>query len=65
MSNVIGICIILGLVAFSTAMIVGIVKRVREIQKEKKERLSLLLLLLMIQLRMKIIKIRRYLNDWC
>lgn len=36
MSNVIGICIILGLVAFSTAMIVGIVKRVREIQKEKK-----------------------------
>ena len=35
-SNVIGICIILGLVAFSTAMIVGIVKRVREIQKEKK-----------------------------
>lgn len=38
MSNVIGICIILGLVAFSTAMIVGIVKRVREIQKEKKER---------------------------
>ena len=38
MSNVIGICIILGLVAFSTAMIVGIVKRVREIQKEKKEK---------------------------
>ena len=36
MSNVIGICIILGLVAFSTAMIVGIVKRVIEIQKEKK-----------------------------
>ena len=36
MSNVIGICIILGLVAFSTAMIVGIVKRVREIQKQKK-----------------------------
>ena len=38
MSNVIGICIILGLVAFSTAMIVGIVKRVREIQKQKKEK---------------------------
>ena len=38
MSNFIGICIILGLVAFSTAMIVGIVKRVREIQKEKKEK---------------------------
>ena len=38
MSNVIGICIILGLVAFSTAMVVGIVKRVREIQKEKKEK---------------------------
>ena len=38
MSNVIGICIILGLVAFSTVMIVGIVKRVREIQKEKKEK---------------------------
>ena len=38
MSNVIGICIILGLVAFSTAMIVGIVKRVREIQKEKKKK---------------------------
>ena len=38
MSNVIGICIILGLVAFSTAMIVGIVKRVREIQKEKKDK---------------------------
>ncbi len=38
MSNVIAICIILGLVAFSTAMIVGIVKRVREIQKEKKQK---------------------------
>ena len=38
MSNVIGIFIILGLVAFSTAMIVGIVKRVREIQKEKKQK---------------------------
>ncbi len=38
MSNVIGICIILGLVAFSTAMIVGIVKRVREIHKQKKEK---------------------------
>ena len=38
MSNVIGICIILGLVAFSTAMIVGIVKRVREIQQEKKKK---------------------------
>ena len=38
MSNVIGICIILGLVAFSTAMIVGIVKKIREIQKQKKEK---------------------------
>lgn len=38
MSNFIGLCITLGLVAFSTAMIVGIVKRVREIQKQKKEK---------------------------
>lgn len=38
MSNFIGIFIILGLVAFSTAMIVGIVKRVRKILKEKKEK---------------------------
>lgn len=38
MSNVLGILIIIGLVAFSTAMIVGIVKRVREIQQEKKKK---------------------------
>lgn len=38
MSNVLAIAIILGLVAFSTAMIVGIVKRVREIQQEKKKK---------------------------
>lgn len=38
MSNVLGILIILGLVAFSTAMIVGIVKRVREIRQDKKKK---------------------------
>lgn len=38
MSNVLGILIIIGLVAFSTAMIVGIVKRVREIRHEKKNK---------------------------
>lgn len=38
MSNVLGILIILGLVAFSTAMVVGIVKRVREIQQDKKKK---------------------------
>ena len=38
MSNVLAIAIILGLVAFSTAMIVGIVKRVREIRQEKKKK---------------------------
>ena len=38
MSNVLGIAIILGLVAFSTAMIVGIVKRVREIHQDKKKK---------------------------
>lgn len=38
MANVLGICILLGLVAFITAMVVGIVKRVREIQKEKKKK---------------------------
>lgn len=38
MSNFIGIFIILGLVAFSTAMLVGIVNRVRKILKEKKEK---------------------------
>ncbi len=38
MSNVLAIAIILGLVAFSTAMIVGIVKRVREIRQDKKKR---------------------------
>ena len=38
MSNVLGILIIIGLVAFSTAMIVGIVKRVREIRQEKKKK---------------------------
>lgn len=37
MSNVLAIAIILGLVAFSTAMIVGIVKRVREIHQDKKK----------------------------
>lgn len=38
MSNVLAIAIILGLVAFSTAMIVGIVKRVREIHQDKKKK---------------------------
>lgn len=38
MSNVLGILIIIGLVAFSTAMIVGIVKRVREIHQDKKKK---------------------------
>ena len=38
MSNVLGILIIIGLVAFSAAMIVGIVKRVREIQQDKKKK---------------------------
>ena len=38
MSNVLGILIIIGLVAFSTAMIVGIVKRVREIRQDKKNK---------------------------
>ena len=38
MSNVLAIAIILGLVAFSTAMIVGIVKRVREIRQDKKNK---------------------------
>ena len=38
MSNVLAIAIILGLVAFSTAMIVGIVKRVREIHQDKIKR---------------------------
>ena len=38
MSNVLGILIIIGLVAFSTAMIVGIVKRVREIRQDKKKK---------------------------
>lgn len=38
MSNVLAIAIILGLVAFSTAMIVGIVKRVREIHEDKKKK---------------------------
>ena len=38
MSNVLGIAIILGLVAFSAAMIVGIVKRVREIRQDKKKK---------------------------
>ena len=38
MSNVLAIAIILGLVAFSTAMIVGIVKRVREIRQDKKKK---------------------------
>lgn len=38
MSNVLGVLIIIGLVAFSTAMIVGIVKRVRDIRQEKKKK---------------------------
>ena len=38
MSNVLAIAIILGLVAFSSAMIVGIVKRVREIHQDKKKK---------------------------
>ena len=38
MSNVLAIAIILGLVAFSTAMIVGIVKRVRELRQDKKKK---------------------------
>lgn len=37
MSNVLGIGIIIGLIVFIVAMVVGIVKRVREIQKKKKE----------------------------
>ena len=40
MSNVLAIAIILGLVAFSTAMIVGIVKRVREIHQDKKKKVQ-------------------------
>ncbi len=38
MSNVLGIGIIIGLIVFIVAMFVGIVKRVREIQKKKKEK---------------------------
>lgn len=38
MANVLGMGIIIGLIVFIVAMVVGIVKRVREIQKKKKEK---------------------------